>query len=180
MRLPSYIAICCSILYCSSAAAFSLLSPSRSTHHARTFISRSPQRRYSQRTRHRLDSSEKSNDEGGKLPLSPSPASPCPSPSSEYSDPPDRAISIVSELKANAALFAAFAYGGLSIPGTLTISESKVTSVTTSLSTTRPIPSNPLIQTFVVFDAITLCLMIACVAASQLLIYRLTDGSWMR
>jgi len=41
---------------------------------------------------------------------------------------PDRAISIVSELKANAALFAAFAFGSLNLPNTLTVSESKVTS----------------------------------------------------
>lgn len=96
----------------------------------------------------------------------------------EPPDSPDRAISIVAELKANAALFAAFAYGGLSLPGILTLTESKVTSVTTSLSTTRPIPGNDLIQAFVVLDNVTLCLMVSCVAASQLLIYRLTDGSW--
>lgn len=93
-------------------------------------------------------------------------------------DSPDRALSIVSELKSNAALFAAFAYGGLSIPSTLTLSESKVTSVTTSISTNRPLPGNDLIESFVVLDTVTLCLMISCVAASQLLIYRLTDGSW--
>lgn len=91
---------------------------------------------------------------------------------------PDRAISIVSELKANAALFAAFAYGSLNLPSTLTVSESKVTSVTTSLSISRPLPDSDLIRTFVVLDVCTLCLMISCVAASQLLIYRLTDGSY--
>eukprot|EP00536_Pseudo-nitzschia_multiseries_P015711 jgi/Psemu1/292162/fgenesh1_pg.937_\ len=91
---------------------------------------------------------------------------------------PDRAISIVSELKSNAALFAAFAYGSLNLPGTLTVSESKVTSVTTSLSISRPLPDSDLIRTFVVLDVCTLCLMITCVAASQLLIYRLTDGSY--
>jgi len=91
---------------------------------------------------------------------------------------PDRAISIVSELKANAALFAAFAYGSLNLPPTLTVSESKVTSVTTSLSISRPLPDSDLIRTFVVLDVSTLCLMISCVAASQLLIYRLTDGSY--
>lgn len=91
---------------------------------------------------------------------------------------PDRAISIVSELKANAALFAAFAYGSLNLPNTLTVSESKVTSVTTSLSISRPLPNSDLIRTFVVLDICTLCLMISCVAASQLLIYRLTDGSY--
>eukprot|EP00535_Pseudo-nitzschia_heimii_P013770 CAMPEP_0197200246 /NCGR_PEP_ID=MMETSP1423-20130617/34291_1 /TAXON_ID=476441 /ORGANISM="Pseudo-nitzschia heimii, Strain UNC1101" /LENGTH=493 /DNA_ID=CAMNT_0042654121 /DNA_START=183 /DNA_END=1665 /DNA_ORIENTATION=- len=91
---------------------------------------------------------------------------------------PDRAISIVSELKANAALFAAFAYGSLNLPNTLTVSESKVTSVTTSLSVSRPLPDSDLIRAFVVLDVSTLCLMISCVAASQLLIYRLTDGSY--
>ena len=91
---------------------------------------------------------------------------------------PDRAVSIVSELKANAALFAAFAYGSLNLPSTLTVSESKVTSVTTSLSISRPLPDSDLIRTFVVLDVCTLCLMISCVAASQLLIYRLTDGSY--
>jgi hypothetical protein len=91
---------------------------------------------------------------------------------------PDRAISIVSELKANAALFAAFAYGGLSLPGILTVTESKVTSVTSSVSITRPLPSSDLVDAFVVLDTVTLCLMISCVAASQLLLYRLTDGSW--
>ncbi len=91
---------------------------------------------------------------------------------------PDRAISIVAELKANAALFAAFAYGSLNLPNTLTVSESKVTSVTTSLSISRPLPDSDLIRTFVVLDVCTLCLMISCVAASQLLIYRLTDGSY--
>ena len=91
---------------------------------------------------------------------------------------PDRAVNIVSELKANAALFAAFAYGSLNLPSTLTVSESKVTSVTTSLSISRPLPNSDLIRTFVVLDVCTLCLMISCVAASQLLIYRLTDGSY--
>ena len=48
---------------------------------------------------------------------------------------PDRAISIVAELRSNAALFAAFAFGALSLPNTLVISESRVTSTTSSLST---------------------------------------------
>jgi len=91
---------------------------------------------------------------------------------------PDRAISIVSELKANAALFAAFAYGSLNLPSTLTVNESKVTGVTTSLSISRPLPDSDLVRSFVVLDVCTLCLMISCVAASQLLIYRLTDGSY--
>jgi len=94
------------------------------------------------------------------------------------SQSPDRAVNILSELKSNAALFAAFAYGSLNLPGTLTVSESKVTSVTTSLSISRPLPDSDLIRTFVVLDICTLCLMISCVAASQLLIYRLTDGSY--
>lgn len=96
----------------------------------------------------------------------------------KVSQNPDRAISIVSELKSNAALFAAFAYGSLNLPNTLTVSESKVTSVTTSLSISRPLPGSDLIRTFVILDICTLCLMISCVAASQLLIYRLTDGSY--
>ena len=45
---------------------------------------------------------------------------------------PDRAIAIVSELRSNAALFAAFAFGALSLPTTLVISESRVTSTTSS------------------------------------------------
>jgi len=94
------------------------------------------------------------------------------------SQSPVLAISIVSELKANAALFAAFAYGSLNLPPTLTVSESKVTSVTTSLSISRPLPDSDLIRAFVVLDVCTLCLMISCVAASQLLIYRITDGSY--
>jgi hypothetical protein len=109
---------------------------------------------------------------------------PTPTPSSNIdiisnsNDNPDRAISIVSELKANAALFAAFAYGSLNLPSTLTVSESKVTSVTTSISISRPLPDSDLVRIFVVLDVCTLCLMISCVAASQLLIYRLTDGSY--
>lgn len=95
-------------------------------------------------------------------------------------DSPDRALAIVSELKSNAALFAAFAYGGLSLPSLMTVTESKITSVTTSISTARPLPGSDLIQAFVILDTATLCLMIACVAASQLLIYRLTDGSWYK
>ena len=103
---------------------------------------------------------------------------PTPTPNSNSNDNPDRAISIVSELKANAALFAAFAYGSLNLPNTLTVSESKVTSVTTSISISRPLPDTDLVRIFVVLDVSTLCLMISCVAASQLLIYRLTDGSY--
>lgn len=101
-----------------------------------------------------------------------------PTSNTETPSTPDRAISIVSELKSTAALFAAFAYGSLNLPATLTVSESKVTTVTTSLSITRPIPESILLQSFVVLDAFTLCLMISCVVASQLLIYRLSDGSY--
>ena len=46
----------------------------------------------------------------------------------------------------NAALFAAISFGSLNLPSTLTVSESKVPSVTTSISTTRPIPDTDLIQ----------------------------------
>ena len=59
---------------------------------------------------------------------------------------PDRAIGIVSELKSSAALFAAFAFGALNLPGTLTISESRVTSAASSVSTSRPVPDSDLLQ----------------------------------
>ena len=59
---------------------------------------------------------------------------------------PDRAIAIVSELRSNAALFAAFAFGALSLPTTLVISESRVTSTTSSLSTSRPVPDSDLLR----------------------------------
>jgi len=106
------------------------------------------------------------------------PSDPPPPPPQFPPDGPDLAIVIVSELKANAALFAAFAFGALNLPPALTVSESKVTSVTTSVSVARPLPDSELLKAFVVLDAVTLCLMISCVAASQLLIYRLADGSW--
>mmetsp|Transcript_33065 Transcript_33065/g.51181 ORF Transcript_33065/g.51181 Transcript_33065/m.51181 type:complete len:376 (-) Transcript_33065:144-1271(-) len=96
---------------------------------------------------------------------------PLPPPPQFPPDGPDLAIVIVSELKANAALFAAFAFGALNLPPALTVSESKVTSVTTSVSVARPLPDSELLKAFVVLDAVTLCLMISCVAASQLLIY---------
>ena len=51
---------------------------------------------------------------------------------------PDRAIGIVSELKSSAALFAAFAFGALNLPGTLTISESRVTSAASSALRVTP------------------------------------------
>ena len=91
---------------------------------------------------------------------------------------PSEAIGIVSELKGNAALFAAFAFGSLNLPSTLTVSESKVLSVTTSLSTSRPQDDLPILRDLMLLDVITLCLFIICVTASQLLIYRLADGSY--
>ena len=93
-------------------------------------------------------------------------------------DGPGQAIGIVAELKGNAALIAAFSFGALSLPGTLTVSESKATGLGTAISTSRPLPDSDLLATFVLLDACTLCLMITCVATSQLLIYRLADGSY--
>ena len=91
---------------------------------------------------------------------------------------PDRAISIVAELRSNAALFAAFAFGALSLPNTLVISESRVTSATSSLSTSRPVPDSDLLSAFVFLDAATLSCMLVCVVVSQQLLYRLSDGSY--
>ena len=91
---------------------------------------------------------------------------------------PDRAIAIVSELRSNAALFAAFAFGALSLPTTLVISESRVTSTTSSLSTSRPVPDSDLLSAFVFLDVATLSCMLVCVVVSQQLIYRLSDGSY--
>ena len=93
-------------------------------------------------------------------------------------DGPGQAIGIVAELKGNAALFAAFAFGSLNLPSPLIISESKATSLGGGVTTSRPLPDSDLLQAFVTLDALTLCLMITCVAASQLLIYRLADGSY--
>ena len=89
---------------------------------------------------------------------------------------PERAIGLISELKANAALFAAFAFGALNLPGTLILSESRVTSATSSISTSRPVPDSDLLKAFVVLDATTLGCMLVCVVVSQLLLYRLADG----
>ena len=50
-------------------------------------------------------------------------------------DGPGQAIGIVAELKGNAALIAAFSFGALSLPGTLTVSESKATGLGTAIST---------------------------------------------
>ena len=91
---------------------------------------------------------------------------------------PDRAIGIVSELKSSAALFAAFAFGALNLPGTLTISESRVTSAASSVSTSRPVPDSDLLQAFVVLDAATFGFMLVCVVVSQQLLYRLGDGTY--
>lgn len=93
-------------------------------------------------------------------------------------DDPGQAIGIVSELKANAALFSAFAFGSLNLPSPLLLSESKATSLGGGMTTTRPLPTSELLPSFVVLDTLTLCLMLTCVAAAQLLIYRLADGSY--
>lgn len=93
-------------------------------------------------------------------------------------DNPGAAIALISELKANAALFAGFAFGAFALPGTLTVSESRVASIGSSISTSRPIGDSTLLQAFVVLDVSTLALMLICVAVSQLLIYRLSDGSY--
>lgn len=99
-------------------------------------------------------------------------------PPSKQSTDPSRAIGIISELKANAALFAAFAFGSLNLPSTLTVSESRVAGVASSVSVTKPAYGVPLLKAYVVLDAVTLCCFVVCVAVSQLLIYRLADGSY--
>ena len=96
----------------------------------------------------------------------------------EFPEGPDRAIGIVAELKGSASLFAAFAFGALNLPGTLTISESRVTSATSSVSTSRPVPDSDLLQAFVALDAATFAFMLVCVVVCQQLIYRLSDGSY--
>ncbi|CAK0865647.1 unnamed protein product [Prorocentrum cordatum] len=95
-----------------------------------------------------------------------------------YPTGPERAMYVVSELKSSAGLFAAFAFGALSLPGSLTISEFRITSSSSSLSTSRPTPDSDLLQAFVVLDVLTLVLMLICVVVSQLLMYRLSDGSY--
>ena len=97
-----------------------------------------------------------------------------------YPDGPDRAIGLVSELKGSASLFAAFAFGALNLPGALTISESRVTSATSSVSTSRPVPESDLLQAFVVLDAATFAFMLVCVVVCQQLLFRLSDGSYAR
>ena len=97
-----------------------------------------------------------------------------------YPEGPDRAIGIVSELKGSASLFAAFAFGALNLPGALTISESRVTSATSSVSTSRPVPESDLLQAFVVLDAATFAFMLVCVVVCQQLLFRLSDGSYAR
>jgi len=97
-----------------------------------------------------------------------------------YPDGPDRAIGLVAELKGSASLFAAFAFGALNLPGALTISESRVTSATSSVSTSRPVPESDLLQAFVVLDAATFAFMLVCVVVCQQLLFRLSDGSYAR
>ena len=94
-------------------------------------------------------------------------------------DDPGSAIGIMAELKANAALFSAFAFGSLNLPAPLIESTSKVIlSQGVTVTSAKPIPDSALLQAFVLLDTATLCLMLVCVAASQLLIYRLADGSY--
>ena len=94
-------------------------------------------------------------------------------------DDPSSAIGIMAELKANAALFAAFAFGSLNLPAPLIESTSRVVlSQGITVTTAKPISESTLLQAFVLLDTATLCLMLVCVAASQLLIYRLADGSY--
>ncbi|CAK0813682.1 unnamed protein product, partial [Prorocentrum cordatum] len=95
-----------------------------------------------------------------------------------YPEGPERAMFVVSELKASAALFAAFAFGALNLPSALTISEFRITSSASSVSTSRPAPDSDLLQAFVVLDVLTLGFMLICVVVSQLLMYRLSDGSY--
>ena len=96
----------------------------------------------------------------------------------EHPEAPDRAIGIIAELKGSASLFAAFAFGALNLPSTLMISESRVTSATSSVSTSRPVPDSDLLQAFVVLDAATFGFMLICVVVSQQLLYRLGDGTY--
>ena len=96
----------------------------------------------------------------------------------EHPAGPERAMAIVSELKSSAALFAAFAFGALNLPGTLIISESRITSASSSVSTSRPVPESDLLQAFVVLDVATFGFMLICVVVSQQLLYRLGDGSY--
>jgi len=96
----------------------------------------------------------------------------------EHPTDPDRAMGIVAELKGSASLFAAFAFGALNLPGTLMISESRVTSATSSVSTSRPVPESDLLQAFVVLDAATFGFMLICVVVSQQLLYKLGDGTY--
>lgn len=92
---------------------------------------------------------------------------------------PSSAIGIMAELKANAALFSAFAFGSLNLPAPLLESTSKVVlSQGVTITTAKPISDSALLQAFVLLDTATLCLMLVCVAASQLCIYRLADGSY--
>ena len=91
---------------------------------------------------------------------------------------PSQAIGIVSQLKSNAALFAAFAFGSLNLPSTLTVSESRVIGVGSSMAVAKPAYSVPLLKSYIVLNTVTLCCFVACVAISQLLIYRLADGSY--
>ena len=99
-------------------------------------------------------------------------------PVEEFPKTPERAMNIVGELKSSAALFAAFAFGALNLPGTLIISESRVTSAASSVSTSRPVPDSDLLQEFVVLDVATFGFMLICVVVSQQLLYRLADGSY--
>lgn len=94
-------------------------------------------------------------------------------------DGPGSAIGIMAELKANAALFSAFAFGSLNLPAPLLESTSKVVlSQGVTITTAKPVSDSALLQAFVLLDTATLCLMLVCVAASQLCIYRLADGSY--
>ena len=94
-------------------------------------------------------------------------------------DGPGSAIGIMAELKANAALFSAFAFGSLNLPAPLLESTSKVVlSQGVTFTTAKPVSDSALLQAFVLLDTATLCLMLVCVAASQLCIYRLADGSY--
>ena len=94
-------------------------------------------------------------------------------------DDPGPAIGIIAELKANAALFSAFAFGSLNLPAPLIESTSKVIlSQGVTVTSAKPIPDSVLLEAFVLLDTATLCSMLVCVAASQLLIYRLADGSY--
>ena len=66
----------------------------------------------------------------------------------------------VAQVKNNAALFAAFAFTGLTLPAGLTLSESKQTSLTTTVTSAVPMYDNPLLKVYLGLDSFTLAFML--------------------